>query len=308
MKTRQLGTLARLGELQRDALRCAEARGPRKPVEDLAADRPHVRAATRLAAEHGFGLIGCGSTRFAVDAAEVQPGTVAKIAFETHGLVFNLNEAALWLVFPDELREHLAPVAQITPSLVALQERLEPVSPTLVEVERDPAKAERELEKSLAEYGDRVAEIQVALGQGVPPVRRMDNHGLRRDGRLVICDYGERFEPFEAIWAWVLDRLKEGALITDERERERFEETVTGSLGGFSVRWRPALLWFILAAGLRPGRAVYACLCGSDRPSRDCLADDCGLWRDAASWQREEACKYWVRPDPSTALARAMGI
>jgi hypothetical protein len=300
----QLQTLERLTELQRAALRCAEARGPRKAVNP-GDDRPHIHAAARLSAEYDFELIGCGSTRLAVDASAVAPGTVAKIAFEPHGLVFNLSEAALWLVFPDELRQHLAPVVQLAPSLVAFQERLKPVSPTLIDVEQNPAKAQRAFARSFDKYGDQVAAIQVALGQGVPPNRRMDNHGIRRDGRLVICDYGERFEPFEAIWAWVLDRLQAGPLLTDDTERALFEETIMTSLGGFSVRWRPSLLWLIERAGLRPRAAVYPCPCGRSRPARECLADSCGLWRDAASWQLEESQKYRARPGGALAAALA---
>ena len=300
-------SLGRLAALQRDALRHM---GRDRELLSARAEREgkkpsHVWGleADRLAAKHGFEALGCGSTRLAVAADCVWPGAVAKVAFEPRGLVYNLNEAALWITLPDEIKTHLAPALGISPQLVCLMERLEPVVPSLVDLARGPADAfacpyDDGEESITPEHIEAVATVQERIGQGRPVLIRANNHGVRpgTDGHFVLCDYGERWPAPEPTWAWLVGELqaRRGLQpLDDDAQREHWAwvlDEIDSDRLHSALDPRPSFLSLMRRAGFRLGAtSTQSCLCGSGRPLATCVDDDCVLNVDAALFMTRSA-------------------
>ena len=280
----------RLAELQRAALKSTATRPPTRRAP-LADGRPHIEAVERLTARYGFELVGCGSTRFAV---KVPRGVVGKVAYHPRGLVYNINEAALWLMFTDDLRAAVAAPRAISSALVLLQDQLEPISPTLVEIARDPGRY-TDLVAAWREHAEDVAAVQEALGHGRPHLGRvrMDNHGRDADGRIVLCDYGERFVPYEPSWAWALDRLTRAEprmLALHDTERERFVSAVVRR-GEFPCEPRPTIRALVRRTGLRTAAGRDGCPCATQTEEHSGDGGDCELDADALDWLEAHSCE-----------------
>lgn len=213
---RQCRVVPALSRLQAEALD--------DPTLPAKGDATHMTAeaverAVALADAHGFQAVGCGSTRLAV---EVAGDTVAKVAFDLRGVIYNLQEATAWLWVADELRAHLAPCVALAPSLVLFQERLEVLGPTLIETMRRDTLQERT--ETLHRFHGEIEDLRFSLGfEATTDGVRLDNYG-QRDGQIVLLDYAERWPPFEVAWGWVLDQLDEGPVRLDQRGRAAFWE------------------------------------------------------------------------------------
>jgi hypothetical protein len=242
-----------------------------------------LRAVARAEAD-GHAVLGAGSSRMAV---ETNLG-VAKLAYDYRGLVWNLQEAAAWLVLPRRMRAHLAPGVVLAPGLVLVQERVEPLSPTLIESLRRDTSTVRAA--AVQEYADAINGAWVAFGfGGAGDTVRLDNWGLH-EGRVVTSDYGEIWRPLEPVWAWLLHRLREGPshggakfplrpVRLDRAERARLYRAFgRREVPGVA---RPTVLALAERAGLRPP-PDGPCPCGSRDVERfaDC-ARECGFCGDA---------------------------
>jgi hypothetical protein len=232
--------------------------------------QPYLEKAIGIAGRHGFEVIGGGSSRIAIPLGDV----AAKLAWQPEGLLLNLNEAVTWLAADPKIRRYFTPGILLSPALVLLQERVEVCGPPLIDYIGLSTEEERQLdlERKLEHDGwkNDIVRLKAALGIKVDGTRwhRLDNFGIRENGRLVAIDFGEKWQPIEACWEIVLRRLENGPLPLTARSVKWLErETLAFSRDPNRARRLDCVgrfpLWaFLERAGASP-RETDPCPCGS---------------------------------------------
>lgn len=277
--------IAALERLQLEALR--EVARQKTATTSQEACARGVRSVLAVAKRIGEPVEGCGSTRLGIDVGTAwQTPAIAKLAYDYCGPMFNLQEAATWLAFPERLRRHMAPTLVLTPKLVLIQRRVEVLGPTLPQtLDRASSFAEADAATSperaqvLDQYERRITDALEVLGfpGGSVVIRRLDNWGVH-NGEVVSIDTAEKWRPMWPVWAYLLKRLDDGPVWLDQDERKRLYRYF--KRGKFAAVNRPTVWNLAERAGIKAAKAD-PCPCGRAGPFGDCDRP-CKLFVDAA--------------------------